>query len=345
MKKQNNWPWVAVAALLAVLAYALRGRIHFDWAMFWQQLRHVAILPILIAVALIYATYWLRSVRWAVLLAPTKRIALFSTVGSQFIGFTAVALFGRLADLTRPYLIAKRVQLSLSSQVAVYTIERMFDLAGAAVIFSAALALAPSGVPHHEVFVRTGLISLAGTLFLAFFGIAVRSFGEMVARLARRVVAIVSASAAEAVSARILEFRDGLQTLASVPQFLMTLVLSVGMWAMIGLGYVETLHAFVETPQFATIGFSATMLLMGASIGGSLLQLPVLGWFTQIAVTAAAMRSFYGAPIESATAAGALLLIALSLSIVPMGLIFAQLERVNLSDAAAASEAAAVQEG
>ncbi len=343
MKKPNNWPWFAVAALLAVLAFLLRGRIHFDWAMFWQQLRHVAIVPIVVGIALIYATYWLRSVRWAVLLAPTKKVGVFSTVGSQFIGFTAVALFGRLADLTRPYLIAKRVQLSLGSQVAVYTIERMFDLAGAAVIFSAALAFAPRGLPHHEIFVRTGLVSLAGTAFLAVFAFAVRSFGEAVARLARSLVGMVSASAAEVVAERILEFRHGLQTLASVPQFLTTLGISVLMWAMIGLAYVETLHAFVETPQLATIGFSATMLLMGASIGGSLLQLPVLGWFTQIAVTAAAMRTFYGAPIESATACGALLLIVTSLSIVPMGFVFAQLERVSLKDAAEASEAAALE--
>jgi hypothetical protein len=67
----------------------------------------------------------------------------------------------------------------------------------------------------------------------------------------------------------------------------------------------------------------------------------VLGWFTQIAVTAAAMRTFYGAPVESATACGALLLIVTSLSILPMGFVFAQVERVSVRSAAEASEAAA----
>jgi hypothetical protein len=72
------------------------------------------------------------------------------------------------------------------------------------------------------------------------------------------------------------------------------------------------------------------MLLMAASIGGSLLQLPIVGWFTQIAVTAAAMNAFYGAPIEAATACGALLLVVTFLSIIPAGLIFARLEHVSL---------------
>ena len=100
---------------------------------------------------------------------------------------------------------------------------------------------------------------------------------------------------------------------------------------------MQTLHAFVDTPQLATISFSRTMLLMGASIGGSLLQLPIIGWFTQIAVTAAAMNDFYGAPIEAATACGALLLFVTFLSIIPAGLIAARLNHVSLKTAASES--------
>jgi hypothetical protein len=83
------------------------------------------------------------------------------------------------------------------------------------------------------------------------------------------------------------------------------------------------------------------MLLMGASIGGSLLQLPIIGWFTQIAVTATAMNAFYGAPIEAATACGALLLIVTFTSIIPAGLIAARLNHVSLKNAAAETEVSA----
>ena len=107
------------------------------------------------------------------------------------------------------------------------------------------------------------------------------------------------------------------------------------MWGLIGEAYVQTAHAFVATPQLAGLTYSRTMLLMGASIGGSLLQLPIIGWFTQIAVTAAAMHEFYDAPIEAATACGALLLFVTFLSIIPAGLIFARIERVGLRPLAA----------
>jgi hypothetical protein len=344
MKNRNGIAWSAALIVLALLVLIFRDRIHFDWGMFWLQLRHVDWKPIAVGITLTYGTYWMRSARWAVLTSPTKKTGLFSTVAQQFIGFTAVGLFGRLADLTRPYLIAKKVELPLSSQIAVYTIERMFDLGSAAILFSSALAFTPKDLPHHEIFVRTGLYSLAGTLFLAVFALVVRAAGGVVAGFARGILGHVSKGAAESISQKILDFRDGLNALSSLREFVIVLAISLVMWFMIAMAYVETLHGFVATPELATISFSRTMLLMGASIGGSLLQLPILGWFTQIAVTAAAMRTFYGAPIESATACGAVLLFVLSLSIIPTGLILAQIKHVGLKNVAIESEAAAESE-
>ncbi|MEO6982316.1 MAG: lysylphosphatidylglycerol synthase transmembrane domain-containing protein, partial [Edaphobacter sp.] len=324
MKKQKTMLWAVVVAAIVVLVAVFRDRVHFDWAMFWQQLRLVSWGHIAAGIALIYGTYWLRAVRWAVFLSPTKKVSAASLLGPQFIGFTAVALFGRLADLTRPYLVARRVSLPLSSQVAVYTIERMFDLGAAALIFSGALAFTPRDLPHHEIFVRAGVISLAATLAIAIFAGVVRVAGGTVAGFARGTVGLLSKSAGESISTKILGFRDGLNALSSARDFGVVVLLSLTMWGMIGWAYVETAHAFVQTPELATLTFSHTMLLMAASIGGSLLQLPIIGWFTQIGVTAAAMHAFYGAPIEAATACGALLLLVTFLCIIPTGLVYSR---------------------
>jgi glycosyltransferase 2 family protein len=340
MMKRNGLLWLVAVLALAGLVFLFRNKIHFDWAMFWQQLRYVSVGHILVAIALIYATYWLRAVRWAVFLSPTKKVSSTSLLGSQFIGFTAVALFGRLADLTRPYLVARRVNLSLSSQIAVYTIERMFDLGAAAVIFSSALAFTPKNAPHHEVFVRAGLLSMGATLAIAVFACVVRMAGGAVAAFARRTVGLLSKSAGESIATKIVGFRDGLNALSSVRDFAVVVLLSLAMWGIIGYAYLQTAQAFVNTPELSGLTFSRTMLLMAASIGGSLLQLPIIGWFTQIAVTATAMHTFYGAPIEAATACGAVLLIVTFLCIIPTGFIYSQIEHVSLKKVAEESEAA-----
>jgi glycosyltransferase 2 family protein len=340
MKKRNGWLWAALAVVLAAIVIVFRDRIHFDWGAFWGQLKHANPGHIAAGMALIYGTYWLRALRWSVFVAPMKKVRMGSLVGPQFIGFTAVALFGRLADLTRPYLMARKIDLPLSSQVAVYTIERMFDLGAAALIFSSALAFAPKDLPHHDVFVRAGLGSLAVTVAIALFAVVVRVAGGAVAGFARKVLSPLSKPAAESIAEKISGFRDGLNALRGGRELVLVALISLVMWGMIASAYVQTAHAFVETPELGTLSFSSAMLLMAASIGGSLLQLPIVGWFTQIAVTAAAMHAFYGAPIEAATACGALLLVVLFICIIPAGLLCARLEHVSLKKVAEESEAA-----
>ena len=56
MKRQNVILWcVGVVALVAVVAL-FRDRVHFDWAVFWQQLRYVSLGHIAAGIVLIYAT-------------------------------------------------------------------------------------------------------------------------------------------------------------------------------------------------------------------------------------------------------------------------------------------------
>lgn len=340
MKKRSGVLWAILVVVLAVVVVVFRDRIHFDWGSFKQQIRHIHWGHAVAGMALIYVTYWLRAMRWSVMVRPTKEVSAAALLGPQFIGFTAVALFGRLADLTRPYLVARKIALPLSSQIAVYTLERMFDLGSAALIFSSALALMPKNMPNHEVFMKTGLVSLAVTLAIAIFAGTVRVAGGAVAGFARAVLNPLSKPAAESIAEKILGFRDGLNALKTGREVAIVAGISLAMWGMIASAYVQTAHAFVDTPELGQLTFSHAMLLMAASLGGSLLQLPIVGWFTQIAVTATAMHTLYGAPVEAATACGALLLMVTALCIIPTGLIYAQVEQVSLRKVAEESEEA-----
>jgi glycosyltransferase 2 family protein len=75
-----------------------------------------------------------------------------------------------------------------------------------------------------------------------------------------------------------------------------------------------------------------------ASGGASTLQLPVLGWFSQIGLVAVAVSAVVGARPEAATACAAMLLVVTFLAIVPVGLIWAQCEHVSLRKLASESE-------
>jgi glycosyltransferase 2 family protein len=332
---------VAILVVLAVVALVWFGRhrIHFDWRVFGQQLRMADWRRIVLALACIYVGYLVRSVRWAWLIRHKIRLRPLSLVGTQVIGFTAVALIGRVADLVRPYLVAKKTGLPLSSQIAVYVVERLFDAGSMALITSLVILLSPAGgLPHAEVMRKAGYWGLGLTFLGTLFLVAVRLFGDRMAALAGRTLGTVSKRFGQAVADRIHAFHSGLDTIRSLSDFGAAAALSLTMWLLIALAYLETTQAFVASPVLATMTPAKSVLLMIVSGGASIIQLPVLGWFTQTGLVAGAIVKFFGAAAEASTGCAATLLVVTFLGIVPVGLIWARFEHVSLKKVAQESE-------
>jgi uncharacterized protein (TIRG00374 family) len=341
--KQKRWIlWLLVTVALVVLVLFIRARVQFSWSVFGEQLKQADWRKFAIAIVFIYAGYVLRAVRWAIFLKPVKRVSPFSLLGSQVIGFTGVALFGRLADLVRPYLVARRTKLSVGSQVAVYAIERMFDLGSMALIFSLTLLFAPdrNTLPHHELMVRVAKVGFVGTILLAAFAVLVRVSGGVLATFTEKTIGSLSQGIGTSIADKIRAFRGGLDTLDSFQDFLLALVVSLAMWGMIVFAYLETTWAFVNSPELSQMSLSRCMVLMAASMGGSMFQLPVIGWFSTILVTSATMHAWLGVAPEPSLGAGAMLLVVSFLSIIPVGLIWSRFEHVSLKQVAEESEQA-----
>jgi hypothetical protein len=80
------------------------------------------------------------------------------------------------------------------------------------------------------------------------------------------------------------------------------------------------------------------MLLLATSIGGSVFQLPIVGWFTQIAVLAAALHGFFDVPLETATACAVIMFLVTYLAVIPAGVVFARMRGLSLRGAAQTAE-------
>jgi hypothetical protein len=337
--KNKQWilGLVVLAALVALVIWG-RDRIHFDFGVFRAQLAQADWRKIGIATGCIYLGYVFRSVRWALLLRNNKKVPPFSLLGTQVIGFTAVALIGRVADPVRPYLVARKTGLPVSNQIAVYIVERMFDLGSMALIFSTVLLTAHEVLPHPELLLKVAKGGLLATVALAAFTIGVRLSGGAVAAFMERGLGLFSTGLGQSVGHKIRTFRAGLDTLRSFSDFAAAAALSLGMWGLITLAYLETTQAFVASPQLASMTLARCLVLMASSMVASGFQLPILGWFTQIGLVAAAMSAFFGVDAEPATACAATLLLVTFLSIVPVGLLWAQFEHVSLRKVTVESE-------
>jgi len=330
---------VVVAALVALVIWG-RDRIHFDFGLFRSQLALADWRKIGAGTGCIYLAYIFRSVRWSLLLRHHKKVPPLSLLGTQVIGFTAVALIGRVADPVRPYLVARKTGLPVSNQIAVYIVERMFDLGSMALLFSTVLLTAHEALPHPELLLKVAKGGLLATVALAAFTVSVRLAGGAVAAFMEKTLAMFSSGLSHSVGHKIRTFRSGLDTLRTFSDFAAAAALSLGMWGLITLAYLETTRAFVASPQLASMTLARCLVLMASSMVASGFQLPILGWFTQIGLVAAALSAFFGVDAEPATACAATLLLVTFLSIVPVGLIWAQFEHVSLRKVTVESELA-----
>ena len=330
---------LTIAAALIFVALLVYGshRTHFRWDILAQQTRYVRWSNILLGALLIYGAYLVRAFRWVVFLRPTKRLPPLYLLGTQVIGFTAVALLGRVADLTRPYLVARRTQLPIALQVAIYTVERMFDACSMATIVGVALLLAPNKatMPHREMAMAGAKSALLAAAALVFFAIAVRMAGEKVAQICESGLGHRLGSA---VASKIRGFRDGLIVISSGGALFQAALLSLLMWAMISAAYLFTVRAFVASPVLATMTLGRAVILMAASMVGSVVPIPIVSWFAQILVLQQTLQRFYEIPAETALACGAGITFVTFLCIIPAGLVWSRFEHISLRQVAEKSE-------
>jgi glycosyltransferase 2 family protein len=354
MNKKKHAAFAVVFVVLAILVYLqFRTWRNFDWARLFQyglDWRHIVR-----GVVYIYLAYFLRAVRWKIFLQPVRKEAsILGLLPPTLIGFTALALLGRPGELIRPYLIARHVNLPFASQVAVWAVERIFDIGGFTVLLVAAIFLpsrlqaftraSPPDVRHWIHFTGYALIALVFGLLTAALLTSYR--GNRMAQWVEYRFSHLAANLGHRVAQKIREFTVGLNTIQGPLAFLQLSAVSVLMWWVIALSYKEVTHAYGA--PMSGMSVTKVLLLMGASMIGSMVQLPGVGGGSQLATISALDHVFHIVPKELTVSCGIMLWLVTFVAVAPVGLFLSHHERLSLRKLSAeteqAEEAAAVEE-
>jgi glycosyltransferase 2 family protein len=343
MTKKRILVSIVVVAILAALIYSQYHTWRkFDWTTFRSETSNVRWTYIVIGVLLIYGADVIRALRWKIFLRPVCNARFRDLVAPQFIGFTGLALLGRPGELVRPYIIAKKTGLSVSSQMAVWAVERIFDIAGFTALLVVAIFAFGNRLPFPGKLRDAGYALVGIVAVMAIAAWLIRRFGPALATWAEGHMDRRAPHLAHSVSSKIRAFGEGLNTIPNVAAFLEVSALSVVIWFIIALAYRFVMHAYIGTP-LAHLGVPGVTLIMGSSMVGSLLQLPAVGGGTQLATISMMARGFasenfadpsrgLNIPIELATSAGILLWLVTFVSVVPLGLAIAHREHVSLRE-------------
>jgi uncharacterized protein (TIRG00374 family) len=125
VKKLDYKFWVGIGISLFFLVLLFRK---IDFNQLLEALRTVDYFYIVMAVALNFASYFFRAVRWKYLLISEKNIPLSSLYPATIIGYMANNLLpARLGEFIRAYFLAQREGLQAPAVFASLVIDRLFD--------------------------------------------------------------------------------------------------------------------------------------------------------------------------------------------------------------------------
>ncbi len=329
---------IVLFALWLLVYLQVRAWKTFDWGMFWSRTEHVNWLYIFSGLAFTYIAYALRAVRWRIFLKPVHKTTSARLLAPQFVGFAALALLGRAGEMIRPYIIAKKERLTFTSQMAVWGVERIFDM-GAFAIMLAVSFLSPElrGLTFYRQ-LREAAFVLIGLIVALVVGIViVRRSGERVAEFMHDRFTGFAPKLARHLREKTLSFSHGLQTIQDVASALQLIGVSLLMWILVMFAYYAITHAY---PELQSMSMPREVVLMGSSMVGSMLQLPAVGGGSQLATIGMLSAGFH-IEHELAVSCGMMLWAVTFMSVIPTGLAIARHEHVSIRAVAEAEEKAA----
>jgi glycosyltransferase 2 family protein len=310
---------VILVLTIGLLAYFFRKA---DPAAVWAETRQADPVLLILSVVITALTYTIRAFRWQFLLAPIGRTRYWTAFETTVIGFAANSLIpGRVGEVLRPYLLARRESLNATSAFATIILERVLDLVAVLMLFAVFVfgtaSNVISGDPAQLALVKFGGAVAAGSAVAGLIVLfALAGHPERLGRAALRVERFLPARLASALAGFVETFAQGLAVMRDPARLVTALVLSFPMWMSIAAGIWLASRAFHITFPYTGSFLVMTVLVVGVAAptpGG-------VGAFHaayQFAVT-----TFFGASMDRAVGAAIVLHAVSFVPVTLLGLVF-----------------------
>src|ERR1700674_5622739 len=314
--------------VLGFVLYRSSGMINladFSGAKLLHAVRSANPFLLILSLVAIYGCYALRSLRWKVFQENLGSSRFGPIYAMTLAGFAAVFLLGRAGEPVRPLLLSRKGKLPIADLFGIYALERLFDLASAAVIAAIGLLLFRS---HGHVgdtagkletaAKTTGSVLFAGVIGAVAFLLYLRLHGT--ALLERHLQGWANAHGWRGkIAAVLLGFARGVQAIRSWSDLALSVFYSAAHWFLVLLVYLWVSESFGGA--LASLSLGDATLVMAFTLVGSAVQLPGVGGGSQVA-SFLAYTTVFGVEKEAAAAASIVMwlitLAACSLAGVPL---------------------------
>ena len=327
-KSLQRWLWLGVCVVVLALAFYNLSRgdewHNFSWRAVWLSVEGANPFYLMGAVAATYITYLLRAYRWRFFLDPIKKASLWNLFVGHILGFSAVYVIGRWGEFVRPAYIARKEDVTFTSQVAVWFLERIYDMVFVVLLFAVALAFGPlqPGTAHARHILRAtrwvGLVILLVGFLIVGMLVIFRLRSEELTTGTPKSLRFLSELNQQRLQKFLLSFADGLEVIENWQDFLYSIGTTALLWFFNTSAFWLVMRSMGG--DVGELSWLAAALVLVFSVLGMLAPLPGIGGGFQV-LAIYVMTGFFRITPERATGTSILLWLMVSVPCVVLGLL------------------------
>ncbi|MFK7777881.1 MAG: lysylphosphatidylglycerol synthase transmembrane domain-containing protein [Gimesia sp.] len=134
-----------------------------------ESFRHANFWTLPVMLLLIFMFYWLKAIRWRMLLEPIKSLTVSQVTPAMMIGFMGNNIFpAHLGEFLRVYVLSKQFQIPKTTVLSTVILERLFDVVAILCFLGGSIYFAPN-LPNDY---RTVSLIIAAGTFVVILGLA-----------------------------------------------------------------------------------------------------------------------------------------------------------------------------
>lgn len=264
-----NWRGILGIVISIVLLYfAFRGV--EDLGEVWGAIAAADPLYLLVATFFATAVFVIRAWRWEPILRPMGDTGFRSRFAATTVGFmTNNLLPARVGEFARAYAMSRLEPVTISASLGSLVVERLFD--GLTLVALLAFTMAMPVFPEVGTVGGRDLGDLAGTMFLAFGGLAVILAavvlwpGPAVGFAERMAERLLPSAVRRPVVDALKAFLEGVGVLRRPVLLLQISLWSLGLWLFNSLGFWFAFQAFdIDVPFVGALFVQSVVALMVA---------------------------------------------------------------------------------